>query len=104
MANKVTPDFVIASSANFTGFHSTNLKVKVHGYAPRNVADCAEFLRENWPGSTITSDSMFDDIKDRRAYTERDIIYTNKIRTRLKKLEEEKLLLTNKKLNDTLSR
>ena len=102
---KIVPDFVIASSEHYTGFHSTNLKHKVHGYAPRTVEDCAKFLREYWPDATITSDNLFDNIEDRRGYTEKDLPYTNKIKTRLKQLEEQRiLLLTKKKLRDTLSK
>lgn len=98
-----TPDFVIASSQHYTGFHSTNLRTPIHGYAPRNVEDCVQFIRENWEGSTITSDSLFDNIEDRRPYSEKDLIYTNKIKTRLKKLENN-LLLTNLKKRDTLNK
>lgn len=98
-----TPDFVIASSQHYTGFHSTNLRIPIHGYAPRNVKDVVEYLREFWEGSTITSDSLFDNIEDKRPYTEKDLVYTNKIKTRLKKLEN-KLLLTNLKKRDTLNK
>ena len=98
-----TPDFVIASSQHYTGFHSTNLRIPIHGYAPRNAEDCVQFIRENWEGSTITSDSLFDNIEDRRTYTDKDLIYTNKIKTRLKKLENN-LLLTNLKKRDTLNK
>lgn len=98
-----TPDFVIASSPHYTGFHSTNLRIPIHGYAPRNVEDCVQYIRENWEDSTITSDSLFDNIEDKRPYTEKDLVYTNKIKTRLKKLENN-LLLTNLKKRDTLNK
>lgn len=94
-------DFVISSSEHFTGFHSTNVKRAIHGYAPRNVKDVVEYLRKFWEGATITSDSLFDDFEGRRPYTERDLIYTNKIKTRLKKLEQN-LLLTKLKNRDKL--
>ena len=81
-------DFVIASSENFTGFHSTNIKNAIHGYAPREPQEVVEYIKENWPGSTMTSDSMFDiPMEDRRAYTEKDRIYTNKLKNRLSTLE-----------------
>lgn len=98
---KTKPDFVIASSNNYTGFISTNLKHVIHGYTRRNVEDCADFIKENWPESTMTSDNMFDNIKDKRPYKESDLIYTNKIKTRLKQLEEsenKKIIMSNKDL------
>lgn len=96
-------DFVIASSNNYTGFHSTNVSHPIHGYARRNVEDIVKYIRENWEGASIASDNMFDDIPDRRAYKESDIVYTNKIKTRLKQLESNeihKLLLKNNKVLD----
>ena len=98
---KTKPDFVIASSNNYTGFISTNLKHVIYSYTRRNVEDCVDFIKENWPESTMTSDNIFDNIKDKRPYKESDLIYTNKIKTRLKQLEEsenKKIIMSNKDL------
>ena len=98
---KTKPDFVIASSNKYTGFISTNLKRVIHGYTRRNVEDCVDIIKQNLKKSTMTSDNMFDNIKDKRPYKESDLIYTNKIKTHLKQLEEsenKKIIMSNKDL------
>lgn len=97
-------DFVIASSDNFAGFHSTNVKHPIHGYASRTAKEMVEFIKENWPDSTMTSANLFDiDEADRRAYKDTDAVYTNKIEHRLKQLEADKIIMLQRKKNLTRS-
>ena len=80
-------------------------KPKIALYVQRSFGEkltaTFDFIKENWPESTMTSDNMFDNIKDKRPYKESDLIYTNKIKTHLKQLEEsenKKIIMSNKDL------
>lgn len=76
-------EFVVTHSGEYVGFHSTNLKHPIRGYAKDGVVDCARMLAEEYGTNNIRIAANVKDIFkygiEFRDLTPRDQIYVNKI-------------------------
>lgn len=85
---KKKKEFVVTYLEGYVGFHSTNLKCPLKGFAKDGVVDCARMLAEEFGTDNIRIAANVKDIFkygiEFRDLTPKDQIYVNKLKYMLK--------------------